>query len=189
MIIESQVTGKYILYLQDPAAGTAIGAANRRQIVFTASGQQAELPDRFADVSDFKTAESSGKITVISFKTDDLSPIFGGETLPPSGPAGGDLGGSYPIPVVLQVGGLKVKPTEYGKINNNECDGGAADGIDLVNVDETNVSMNIVNGHSGGGAEGIREAADCDQNLYVGNHLRTNTSPGGTNRLSGLNKT
>ena len=71
MLIRSEVTGKYILDLRDPAVGTSIGAANKRQIVFTAALQTDTLPDRFFQSTDLQTAITAGKITVLSFDAGD----------------------------------------------------------------------------------------------------------------------
>lgn len=68
-------------------------------------------------------------------------------------------------------------------IANNSLSQGSGDGINLAGVSESAINGNRCDGNTG---TGIVETATCDQNLYVGNHLRGNTAAAksllGTNR-------
>jgi hypothetical protein len=100
MLIRSEVTGKYVLDLKDPAVGLALGTETRKQIVFTAALQTKSLPDRFFQTVDLQNAVTLSRITVLSFDAGDeyqagsepvenLATAGGSGTVPISDGAGG----------------------------------------------------------------------------------------------------
>lgn len=84
---------------------------------------------------------------------------------------------------------ILISSCSRGKINNNKCVDGAQDGIDLIDVDESEVLINYISGHLGGSSIGIQEDSSCDFNTIRNNKFRDNTtneSLNGTNRYGDI---